>query len=507
MKQRSKRRMSRILILTSLVLLLTGLSSPVSAAIKTTALTNANSANSIPVPVSEMANTGNTAVLQNGDTVYYGVYPQGKITNIAGLTENVDYVVIPGENYAIQPIPWRVLDNGSGGLFLLSEDNLAAMPYHDVDPAQSITWEQSTVRSWLNGYPSSENAAGVNHDYADTGLFNSAAGFNINAFTAAERTAIKTTALTNANNANGTPGGNSTNDKIFLLSLEDTQGVSRYFPTGQAGLKAYNTDYVGGHPDMYAPGDSDFWWLRSPGTSADQARAITESGDNALGIYVDDSAMAIRPAFNLDLSSVLFSSDASGTMKSDATVGGVLVGVVNPTGAVKMTVLNDTGLGLTVTDTRVRTAAPGATVSIAYTGAKTGANRSVSVMLCDSTGAPLYYGRPADCTTNASGIASFTVPSTLPAGSYTIKIFNEEVNGAYYTDFASTPQSIALTVGASYKSGDINQDGDVNIVDLNILLTNFGQMSPAISNPRADINKDGDVNIVDLNILLTNFGT
>ena len=59
---------------------------------------------------------------------------------------------------------------------------------------------------------------------------------------------------------------------------------------------------------------------------------------------------------------------------------------------------------------------------------------------------------------------------------------------------------------AAYKQGDINEDGDVNVLDLSILLANFGKSGAAISDLRADINNDGDVNVLDLSILLANFG-
>ena len=60
--------------------------------------------------------------------------------------------------------------------------------------------------------------------------------------------------------------------------------------------------------------------------------------------------------------------------------------------------------------------------------------------------------------------------------------------------------------GGSYLPGDINRDGDVNILDLSILLANFGKSGIAIADMSADINEDGDVNILDLSILLANFG-
>ena len=65
---------------------------------------------------------------------------------------------------------------------------------------------------------------------------------------------------------------------------------------------------------------------------------------------------------------------------------------------------------------------------------------------------------------------------------------------------------MTVTAGTG-KPGDINGDGDVNLIDLNILLGLFGKSGANVTNPKADLNGDGDVNLVDLNILLGKFGT
>lgn len=50
-------------------------------------------------------------------------------------------------------------------------------------------------------------------------------------------------------------------------------------------------------------------------------------------------------------------------------------------------------------------------------------------------------------------------------------------------------------------SGDVNLDGVVNMSDMNLVISNFGQMNFA-----ADANSDGIVNFVDLQMVLANFG-
>lgn len=52
--------------------------------------------------------------------------------------------------------------------------------------------------------------------------------------------------------------------------------------------------------------------------------------------------------------------------------------------------------------------------------------------------------------------------------------------------------------------GDIDQDGDVDIYDYNLLVQDFGPRMPPGS--PADLDHDGDVDIYDYNLLVTNFG-
>jgi hypothetical protein len=54
--------------------------------------------------------------------------------------------------------------------------------------------------------------------------------------------------------------------------------------------------------------------------------------------------------------------------------------------------------------------------------------------------------------------------------------------------------------------GDTNGDNKVDVLDLSILLSNYGKTPAQGQNPNADINKDSVVNIQDLSILLSNYG-
>ena len=53
-----------------------------------------------------------------------------------------------------------------------------------------------------------------------------------------------------------------------------------------------------------------------------------------------------------------------------------------------------------------------------------------------------------------------------------------------------------ITAKGVESSGDVNQDGIVNVLDIILVAQNLGQKPP--SNPRVDVNKDGQVNVLDL---------
>ncbi|MDR0840616.1 MAG: hypothetical protein LBN26_04425 [Christensenellaceae bacterium] len=199
-------------------------------------------------------------------------------------------------------------------------------------------------------------------------------------------------------------------------------------------------------------------WLRTLGYywSVKTVEADGSIGDR-FGNNARDNHNAARPAFNLDLRDVLLTSEAAASGKASAAVGNGLVAATAAAGAIKFTMQDaDTGfLNLSVADTRPRTAMAGGTVRIAYTGAITGANQYVSCVLTDTVDNVLYYGKLA---TAASGTAGIAIPSDLPVGSYLIKIFNEQANEDTYTDFASAPVTIPLTVSASNGGGSNDSD-------------------------------------------------
>ena len=233
------------------------------------------------------------------DCIWFGNYWQ-EDTNGDGTAD---------KNDAKTPIKWRVLSVDGDDAFLLADKNLDVQRYNDTDT--DVTWETCTMRSWLNGYGASDNVCGT--DY-------SSGNFLDYAFTAGEQSAIKTTNVVNEDNPDyGTEGGNSTSDRVYLLSVGEVTNPDYGFTTSTNSTEtreAVNTAYVaaggeiksGGY--MLSAGSRHPWWLRSPGYDS-CASGVYNNGEvltNGISIYY--YAYTARPALHLNLKA---SSDAIST--------------------------------------------------------------------------------------------------------------------------------------------------------------------------------------------------
>ena len=228
------------------------------------------------------------------DCVYFGNYYQSDAT---GNTKD--------------PIKWRVLSVDGDDAFLMADQNLDAKPYNTsyVD----VTWETCTLRSWLNGYGASANVEET--DYSSDNFLDTA-------FTAEERAAIRQTTVVNEDNSHyGTEGGNDTTDRVYLLSIAEacnaSYGFNSTFDTNSKTRVSTNTAYTAGKSGMYSVGAADYWWLRSPGSSSNDASEVSNSGYGGYyGTSVHGGNVAVRPALHLNLSSSPLWSYA-GTVSSE----------------------------------------------------------------------------------------------------------------------------------------------------------------------------------------------
>ena len=177
------------------------------------------------------------------------------------------------------PIEWLVLKKSGTKVLLISRYALDCKKYHNKEV--DITWENCDLRKWLNGE------------------------FLKNAFTATEQKKIAVTKLANDNNAkHGTFGGNSTEDRVFCLSIaeagslfkdnESRKCVPTPYASGKGCYKS-NTDYINGRGCC-------IWWLRSPGCSQGIAAGVSTDGALRLcGSSVCRDDLAVRPALWVNL--------------------------------------------------------------------------------------------------------------------------------------------------------------------------------------------------------------
>ena len=186
-------------------------------------------------------------------------------------------------------IDWIILDiDADNNALVISDYALDNVSYNEEDV--NITWENSSIRKWLN----------------ET--------FINRAFTPDQRSKIIESRIANKDNADyDTKGGNATNDKMFLLSIEE---ANKYFNNDESRI-AYPTPYakskksVNGSlyvDDDYVStdrGGSCWWWLRSPGDNQSSAARVDLDGIvGSYGNFVDLDYVAVRMAFKINLNNL-----------------------------------------------------------------------------------------------------------------------------------------------------------------------------------------------------------
>ena len=263
--------------------------------------TSTTTPSSIPTPIPSnlpqvtpsIANNLNNPVNENGvttwDCIYFGNYWQSD-TNGDGKAD---------QNDEKQPIKWRVLSVDGDDAFLLSDEALDCKFYDQGNPA--VIWEVCSLRQWLN----------------DT--------FLDDAFDAEEQSAIKTTTVVNEDNFYyNTPGGNTTLDRIFLLSQNDiintAYGFNSDYHVEAATRWCKATSYAVANHCFLIDGICSFWWLRSPGRTRWYAAVVAYNGACADdGYFFNVLGYGVRPALHMNLSSASWKYAGTLSTSEDGT--------------------------------------------------------------------------------------------------------------------------------------------------------------------------------------------
>ena len=332
---------------------------------------------------------------------------------ISVLSKNVNTATAPtvyfGQNHDNNPAAWRVIGyDGSGvasshgDITMLAAGAMGVIPFAD------------TI---------------LNNEYAPSNL-KTAIDALAEKLTTEENAAVKKRALTSGSydgeNTDCVAGGQVDNAVFWPLSAKEAIAVNN-------DLRALEP----AHPNWVTSG----WWLRSPGSNKYHVAVVRSDGSvqySGYSMLIFNNHRTVRPAFNLNLNPVLFASAAVGG-KPD----GGLTPIPEYSGNEWKLTLLDSRRNFAVTEKTV-SAAPDDTVTLHYTGASAWPNEYISAIIADSSGAQ-YYGRitrPA----MGNGTVEIKIPSDLAPGDYTMKVFSEQYNGDYNTDYASNFTDIALTV-------------------------------------------------------------
>ncbi len=223
------------------------------------------------LPPQEAAAAGSPAIMRDtskisvGNTVWFGNYNYPDPYNVT------------------RPVQWRVLGDGNDGSgnsrLFLSVGLLDRTPFNSAGGGNA--WQGSTAQGWCRS-------------------------FYTNALSAGEQTALVATTKDD-------PGCSNIlkDDKVFFLSAQETD-TSPF--TNNASRIAYTLDGTTVRD----------WWQRSPIES--DAGVVTPDG-NLGSAPVTKSSTHARPAFNLNLPSVLFTSAAVGGKVSGPLGGDALTAV------------------------------------------------------------------------------------------------------------------------------------------------------------------------------------
>ena len=329
------------------------------------------------------------------------------------LSKNVNTATAPtvyfGQNHENNPAAWRVIGydgsgvtSSKGDITLLAAGAMGVIPFVD---------------------------AILNNEYAPSNL-KATIDALAEKLTTEENAAVKKRALTSGSydgeNTDCVAGGQVDNAVFWPLSAKEAIAVNN-------DLRALDP----AHPNWVTTG----WWLRSPGSDKYHLAVVRSEGSvqySGYSVLIFNNYRTVRPAFNLNMNSVLFASAAVGG-KPD----GGLTEVSKYSGNEWKLTLLDSRRNFAVTEKTV-SAVPDDTVTLNYKGATRGKNEYISVILADNNGAQ-YYGRVAQPTAK-SGTVEIKIPSDIAPGDYTMKVFSEQYNGDCKTDLASAFADVTLTV-------------------------------------------------------------
>lgn len=239
--------------------------------------------------------------------------------------------------FKYQPLKWRVLEVKDGKALLLADKGIDTQSFN-VAFSDTVTWENCTLRGWLNGYSVDQNEASI--DYSNKNFLQTA--FNAN-----ERTAIVRSVLSNYYSyIYSVPTCGDTEDFVYLLAMNDVmytafkdaiykvmdyipgRGFNYYGGVADEAKRAKTTTYAKAM-GCYSHKDSEYcsvWQLRNRGYNNGYGGTFSVAAVEPNGTVYDAGTdmvagrypNCLRPALTIDVNSIAYSY--AGQICTDGTV-------------------------------------------------------------------------------------------------------------------------------------------------------------------------------------------
>lgn len=189
-----------------------------------------------------------------GDVINFGKFPLSLMGQ--GYTDEIE-------------LSWKVIKRDGTRVLALCNDVI------DVRRFGGETWAESSLRYWLNN------------------------DFYNSCFTSGEKAMIPTvTVTTPANEETQVSGGADTNDKVFLLSIDEARAHLGDTQFTDWALEKFRLTKEEEYRSWYKQNEP-YWWLRSPGHLHDVCYVTR---DRTIFTYADpDSLYGVRPAVWIEM--------------------------------------------------------------------------------------------------------------------------------------------------------------------------------------------------------------
>ena len=245
----------------------------------------------------EPLTSGNVVYRGNGEATTDGI--DRTQLHVGGIVKFGAYEQDNNGGNGKETIEWIVLDI-QGDKILVVSKNVLDFQRYAPNIQNAVTWENSSVRSWLN-----------------SDFYNAA-------FTGDQKNNIYSTTVGAENSpVYGVAGGNATNDKIFLLSASE---ATNYLNTD--GKRMSNcTEYALARNNDPAlrnqTTQSSYWWVRTPGMFNYDAAYVHYTGSVRYdGMAVANVIGGIRPAMWVNKNAVEVVPGVNPTVEEEPALEG-----------------------------------------------------------------------------------------------------------------------------------------------------------------------------------------